>query len=454
MSTRTSPVLTSVIATMVLVASFFAPTVGALDASLAVFAEAEHDNNAKRERDNERSDVATSIGLDLGATHDGQRLLLDGAYTGEYTEYKNGVQENETLVIGATRALMKIVPGIFEWSLAHQRENSVSNLAIEDSADNRETSDILSTGPNFIARLSKVDYLSLTLAHTEFNFSGAENPAVPDSDADGDRQSGSLNWSHRLSPLSSINVGYSQSQTGYDANQPDLDAQQYHVSYNSTLANGRYQILAGGNSSKRDGGRRVSGPMFQVSWLRNIDAQTIDIAASHQLTDSSLSLGIDVPEFDFSGGGSNFANADQADVDQLDSFDVVDTIEHTTARIGYRRPVCDRCQLGLDYGYDNKEFDQRGDRDTETHRVGARFTLRMSRVLTTSLATGYRTVDFSNAADQRKDEGYRARWDLRWNATEQLQLIAATTWTERKSNIDSNEYEALAGSLVARYVVF
>lgn len=424
----------------------------ALDYTLNAFTEVEYDDNAARFAINERSELRTAVGADLGVQHESQQTLVDLAYSVEYSDYDSNRLEDNTLFIGSGNLLWRPSPDRFEWSLHHDRRDRLSDLRERDIQDNRETREVVTTGPRFIAKLSKVDRVSLAVKYSDISFKGADNTAIAESDGDSERQLASLNWSHAVSNVTNFGVGYNFSTTEYDNDSPDLDVQQYFVTYASQLASGEYSIYLGGNSAKREGQSTVDGPLAQVNWLREFGEQSVSARFVHQISDSSVGIGIDgqaIQELNRAVETTNAINQDD-----FDSFDVIDTLEQTSANITYNNNgLCNVCRLRIGYGYDKKDFETLTTRNKENDAYSARFAYDVNSQLTTSVFVNYQPVEYKDAAVKRDDENYRSGIQATWSASERLSVLSTITYTERKSNLDENEFESLASMVSLNYRV-
>lgn len=423
---------------------------------------ADHSDNIERNtEDEQQEELETKIGTAILIEHQDERIDLNLNYNVELSNYKNDVVEHDTQFAGTTGIEWKILNDNIVWNFNHIVTEALANNRVPDTPDARETRNILTTGPRFTTKLSKVDSIALDLEYVslaqdraqanELNNDADDFAAARAEDIDSERYQGALTWSHALSQASSFNVSYGQSQTMLDQQdvngnaRPDFEFQRASVGYNVTLASGNYNVQIGGNRSKRENQNDyINGTFTSIGYTNDFGGRVLDIKAVRQLTDSSVGLGA-------------------ADADVTNSnFDVLDIVERTNITVGYRFDnICRGCSWQIQYAYDEEDFQNTDGQlaefvqDSEEHRIRNQLEYKINTKATANFILAYAEASFTE--DSRKDKSIGTAVRFTYRYTEKLDLRCGVSFDTRDTSRSGAEaglsldYDELSFNVLATY---
>ncbi|MDA8962886.1 hypothetical protein N9F42_01945 [Pseudomonadales bacterium] len=419
----------------------------ALDYSIDLLLGSEVTDNVDRLGDNQkREGIESYIGSDIGLTHNSEALNFAANYHLIYRDFKNGTLETNEEINGNSELLWEIIDSRLSWHINHDISEVLSNDLVADTVDNRETRQILSTGPTYTARMSAVDNIILSLDYTQLTQDNAFNEGPADrSDIDSERAQADIIWSHSLSSTSTLEVGYSHAETEFDNNSPDFNYQQLFAGYHTELASGNYGIRLGANRVERDLiDADQTGVFTAINYNRNFSSNIFSVDIVRQLADSSLGL--------------------ESDIDSLNtnSFDEIAVVERTRLDVSYEfQNLCRGCIAQLTYTYDNSDFENDelvlstdSTQDNKDNRISANLTYNINSRLSTRLLTSYLQTDFS--AFDRKDRITEVESQTDWQLSAKLALNFSLAYINRdtkNSPLGDIDYNASTIGISATYTI-
>ena len=443
----------------------------ALDYSADLALASQYESNAalgSSSNQNSQEDIGSTAALNIRAGQQTQRLSFDAGYNIAYTDYDKDSNEDRSEITGNSNLQVTLVNQRLLWNASHSSSETVADRNLENTADNRQRRQQFSTGPLLIVPLSKVDQLSLQANYSIVEFNDAENDDLnndPNTDADSQSYFASLNWSRRLSPLTSINAGYRYQENERDnagANSEDLtiDIQTYFVGLTRSLRALEYGIQIGGNRSERDddlgnssnssnNSSSNNGFFFQAQASYTSGDQTIGATASRQQTDSSTGLG----NF-FSGISSSASSSPSTDL-SLENFRIADTVETTILNLSYSASrFCNRCNYGLSYNFIENDYQNElslSDRDDRVSQINLNYSYRINRRLSLDIAGRYEHTEFLGTGAEDEETG--GTLGLRWQAMRKLDISITGGYEQRDGGDNPNYYNSY-GSLRLTYNLF
>jgi hypothetical protein len=419
----------------------------ALDYSIDLLLGGEATDNINRLPDNQKRDgIESYIGARIGLTHESEAINFDADYRLTYRDFKNDRLKTNDEINGSSELLWEIIDNRLNWHVDHDISEVLSNDLVPDTVDNKETRQIVSTGPTYIARLSSVDDITVALDYTQLTQGNASNESPADrSNIDSERAEAELIWSHSLSNTSKFEVGYANAETEFDNNSPDFKYQQLFVGYNTELASGNYGFRLGSNRAERSLiNEEQTGVFTAINYNRNYSGNIFSIDIVRQLADSSIGLDSDIDGFN------------------TNNFDEIAVVERTRVDISYQfQNLCRGCIAQLTYTFDNSDFENDElvlstdtTQDNKDNRISANITYNINSKLSTRLLTSYLQTDFS--AFDRQDKITEIESQTDWQLTAKLSLNFYLSYIHRDTKntpLGDIDYNASTVGLSASYTL-
>lgn len=391
----------------------------------------------------EQSDTKSFVSLDLGWYRASEALESDVMYRSEVAHYDNDTTRDNTVIEGHGEVTWRALPDRIHLVGRHDRSEQIQDTRNPDIRNNNQLRDILSVGPDFIARMSPVDDLILTGRLTQVRYDDAEREDIPQTrNGDSERAMGGLTWAHRLSPTDTLSANYRYEDTEFDDAASDFSFEQLYGTYAVELRTSGYSLSLGANRSERSDGTDSDGFYAQATGFFEVGSHRLDLTAVNQLTDSSIGL-----------GGTDLVDQDYRPEDG--NFNVVDVVERTSLRVGWRYTgLCERCTLALDASYDEQDFETEP-RDQEAAGVGGSLGYRLTPTMTASIRARASTTEYPQDAQGsgRTDDITEYGATLDWRLSRSLSARFWLTSNERESDAGGQGYEELFGGASVSYAL-
>lgn len=377
-----------------------APTVNAQEFNLSVSAGASHSDNIGRTNEDEQSESMADLGLQLGVDDQVGRLQAVVGADLLYRTYLDNTYDDS--FIGGLNGTVTywFAPERFSWVVEDNFGQTFIDPQAVETPDNRQYTNFLSTGPNFLIGLGSRTDLSLQGRWSDASFE--------DSDADNQRLSGTIGLIRHLSARSSVSLNGTVSRIEYE--EPTLfsnyDSQSAYLGFSSTGARTTLNLQAG-YTAMHDFGDTQDGPLFSLAISRQLsERSTLSLNAGTSFTDSAQAFrrdqdidGVDV------GNDSAIVTGDpfQADYATL-AWDVQ----------GTRNTF----ELSADWRQDDHEREETANRNS----IGAHATLsrRLNPVLTLALDGAWSHSEFEESDNEFDD--WSAGVSLNWNFARNFSL--------------------------------
>ncbi|MGI9286193.1 MAG: hypothetical protein ACR2P1_12465 [Pseudomonadales bacterium] len=428
-------------------------TTHALESHVDLVGGVEYSDNANQNRNDGSSEIEERVGVGLTILENLPNLYVDGQYTASAVNYGRDTSSNQTVVVGRSSLVWTPLPNRFSWSLDHQIEDSRRDSRQNDIPDNRETRNIVNTGPLFSLGISPVDVLSAGVTYSIVRFEDSE-------DSDSDRITGQLSWNHQLNATRSLGttVQYADVKFDNDANditdndidglidngtndltdngEDDLEIYSAFFTFATQLPNGQYNLQLGGNRVERSTGDDNDGVYFVLAYDNIFRGNPISITASRRLSDSSLGSGINAA----SGIGSRANDT---------NFDVADVVEITRVALSYSMfQFCQGCELGTELSYNKLDYDTEP-RDEDSIRLTTRFRYALNNHWGVIGGLDYEHVEFTN--NDAKDNNSSVTLGSDYQFSERFVVTLLATHERRDGNEDDREF---TGNRVTLSVVY
>jgi hypothetical protein len=342
----------------------------------------------------ERSVLAPQAGLGLTYISSRDWLKSDVAAAMNYTAYPTGLyiagQATPNPWFGAANLALTgiIVPDRFTWNVTDSYGLTPVNLARSDSPYNRQSTNIVQTGPSVQIPLG---------VRNELQFSGSwfHSSFGDTSQADGTGEQANASIVHRTSPNTSVSLGVSGSRIEYPASQSidDFNIRSAYLGWNRVQGRGEIQLQLGESELRRRGLEQKS-PVARVTFKRRTSATgKLSLSVGREFSSSGLAFQQNQTFFGVNRGLTNLQTTTapfRSDFGLLSwevglrwpiSFqasyirqayvsDPLLNVRLFAVNAAIGRVLTPRLLIRVRAEYDNKQFDVQGIR-TDDRRVGA-----------------------------------------------------------------------------------
>ena len=408
----------AVLATLPLLVVSGTPRAATLDYQLT--AGGGHSDNISRVPVDQESENIASAGLQFSLDQRSSRLYADMVGNFAYYDYLDNTFDDEVLGNFAGQARFAFVPERFEWLLADNFGQVLSDPFMPATPDNRENINYLTTGPDVLFALGSQTRLRLAARYSMTTYE--------DSDFDSDSALAEIELSRVLSSASSIGfVGRAQ-QIEYDERQlnADYDQSEAFLRYSAEGARTFLTADAGYTRIKRDAtGNSDSGPLFRLDVTRRLTASTT----------ASLSLARE-----FSSGGTDFASNQSGQSISLETAPGRQTVEPFTRESAglswtFSR---NRTSLSLSGAWDDHTYDNQPELDQTLTSGMIAVRREISPVMSLVVDGGY----LRSAFDQPGGDYTEASGGLTfsWRLSGRVSLNATYDYVDRNSDLAAGGY--------------
>ena len=285
----------------------------AVEMELSAGGAVEYSSNALRTDINQGSDTEQAAIVRFDLEEAGESVTANMNYSAEKRRYIQEKSDDQTVLEGITALEWRVLPYRLSLLADHDIRDEVADNRSPNTPDNRTKQQVVSVGAQFQARPSQVDNLFLLLRRGSVHFdelSGNDNL----------RRQATLSWQHLLTQDSSINIGSSVSDIGYDNDQiTDYQSQSLFVGGETLLMHGDLSFRLGISKIKRDDLEDIDGNTYRLAWTQTLGSAPFHwgIYYAEELTDSSIGLIGDGFLPPAGGSGSNFEEIDILEIQRL-----------------------------------------------------------------------------------------------------------------------------------------
>ncbi len=389
----------------------------AADVAYAMSYTGDYTNNFRLETENDDDEFTNNYRLGFTVDQEGASVEASIDAWANYQQYTKDERGNETQGYLDLTSVWHARPGTFDWHLRNRfRQVPVDDAEI-DVPDNRQNSNTLSTGPDFIFRVTPADTIRLESRYVNYYFE--------DTERDSQGHSTSLRWIRALSARSSssINATYSGTDFDNDMLSPDFERIDAYWAGEFTRNDNTLSINLGVTSLDREGDAEdVDGFMGSLAATRALSSRsTLSFDVSSEYSDTGRANAGDVPAF-FDG----------------------DIFYRTDASLILRRDNPEGFGFGLRAHGADIDFEDLG-RDREIYGGSVDVTRRISNRLNVNARVNYTETDFSDATRTDKDWDANIVFNFQW--TRATVVFLGGNWRERDSDDPFDTYDE-AGAIV------
>ena len=365
------------------------PSAGAesrkVDTELAIRVGVGYSDNVERDSTDGVETAFGTIGLAADLEKEYRLLLLNLSSNLDYIEYEETGIDSEP--IGSLDALLMftLAQDLLSWSFEDSYGSIRTSFTEPSRPGNRETVNVFSTGPTLTLPLSDRSRL---FADYRYDVSSYEESSRNDSYSHNIR----LQISRGIASGALIGLEVAGRQVGYeDPSVPDPEIIESSLSYTKRLAKGNLDLNIGWNEvSLGDQFKDTAGLLYRLSWSHDITSRTnFSLTARQEFSDASEL---------FQAGRLDNINIDRG-VDVATAPDPLERQEASLS-ISSRR---DRMNYSLSLSYSQDNYEQSQELDSETQRVSAAISRRISNRSRLGLSAQYEERDFDNS-DRRDND--------------------------------------------------
>lgn len=342
----------------------------------------------------------------------------------EFRQYTQDTYDNEAMFGLDGAVTWTISPQRFTFTLEDRFTQTPASSTLAVTPGNRQDTNVLSLGPNFIFRPTRVDRAELGGRYSNTYYEVA--------DTDSDRLWGYARWIHQVSPLTQVSVNYEPSYVDYrsDTLNPDYERQDIFLNGRTQRFGTDLSLDVGRILIERDAARDVEGTLLRARLARQMTPRSsFEIIASDDYSDAGretllanpllqiIPSPTEINTTDFVGGG-------------LFAAQQVDAAYVYTRYYGINR--VNLYWRELDFESDQLMLDQR--------IAGVFFDLGYdhSGALSPSIFGNYSEITYHNVPREDKDYGLGARVIYRLHRSFSVGL--ETLISERDSNLPSFDF--------------
>lgn len=379
-----------------------------------------YSDNIRRVPVNEESEGIASAGLQFSLDQRSSRLTADLVGNFAYNDYLDDTFDDEVIGNFAGQARFAFVPERFEWLLADNFGQVLSDPFLPATPENRENINYLTTGPDLLFAFGSQMQLRLAGRYSMTTYE--------DSEVDSDSTLGEIELSRALSSASSIGLVGRMQSIEFNERQLNADYDQSEAFVNYSVEGSRtlLTVQAGYTTIERDAsGGSDSGPLFRLNMTRRLTAAT--------------TAGLYVAR-EFSSAGSDFASTQSGQAIGLDTAPGRQTVEPFTRESAglnwsFRH---NRTDLSLSGSWEDRTYDNQPSLDETLTSGRVEVRREMSPVMSLILDGGY----VRSAFEQGDGDYTEASGGLTfsWRLSSRVSLNATYDHFDRNSDRPTGDY--------------
>lgn len=249
--------------------------------SLSFSAGASYSDNIRRDSANEVSDTSAQAGLKLNLIQEKRRVSANVAADLEYLTYLDNTYDDELRGGLDGTVNFAFVPDRLSWTVQDNLFQSFIDPGQVDTADNRQATNYLTTGPNISLPLGSRTDLGIEARWSDVSYETSK--------LDSQRYSGAVRLSRLLGENTSLSLNGTAERVEYQES-PPLSNYDGQSAYIMLVAQGGKTDLTvrGGYTAIHDYGDTTDGFLGEVSITRIVSARsTLTLDAGTDLSDAA-----------------------------------------------------------------------------------------------------------------------------------------------------------------------
>lgn len=374
-------------------------------------------DNARRTAQDKITERQDRVNLNIGADYQGSVSKIDADYRVSWNNFSKKTQENDTTMEGQGAIRLGKSGFPLGLDLSHSQRQTLDQQQ-DDLLENQDQRQISQARPYINLRASKRDNIFISGNYTDVRYRDAKNQNSTSTGS-------SLVWQHRVTPIDSVGLGVSESDSNFESrNGNGYTYQSAWVNYSSQLRHLSYSLYFGQNKYITDGLKANSRPTYNIDITTDALAQRLNINLSQRFTDTSRG----------NGNGNSLSLGTPSNSNQE-----VDIYELRSGQVTWSvQPFCNVCGFNLSGRYE-RELYETTDQDSLSTQLQASFSYRIKPK--TEISIRLRGQDYEYDTDSSKDyrqtgAGIRINRSLAYDLT----LIFDFRFDERNFQDSSRNY--------------
>jgi len=259
----------------------------ALQANYQLSYQGEYSSNAKKSGATTTNaqgvaDYLSTFRGELGLKEAQGRFRYDVTSAMELRHYANGTYKPDAVLMLDATSNWLISPRRFEWAFENYLGESQIRIQNANTPDNRQFTNTFVTGPSVTLRFGKTDNMVLNARFSD-DYEEITNNAAQ-------RASGSLEWQHRISLLSSVSATISSTDVRYKdvlATGGDSKTLDAFVGFQTQQARSTFSLDLGESQGESDRRGSTSNALGRLAWAYQMSGSSqFSLSAAQELTDS------------------------------------------------------------------------------------------------------------------------------------------------------------------------
>ena len=232
----------------------------------------------------------------LGLAERSSVLTLRGSANIEHRDYVNDTFEDGVYGTVGAAANWIVVPQRLNWSLENYFSQTIIDARTADTPANRQNSNVLATGPDFIFRINPLNTLELSARLSNYYYEVT--------DANNNRLQGDLRWIYRLTPRTDLSLNY-QTVTVHFLNESgniNFVRDELFVRGRTRPSRSEYTVDLGTSIVYAVGADPIAGALLRLGWRRELNPRAnVTASAGMEYSDHDRDY---LSEGGASGGGT------------------------------------------------------------------------------------------------------------------------------------------------------
>lgn len=255
---------------------------------------ADYSNNIGLAPTDEQDELIHVLDSNFILSQESRELDARAAARATYRDYQKNTFADQTTLGLDSEVTWKPLPESFQWVATDVYTQVAASPTLADTPANRLNTNVFSTGPDVFWRPDPVNTVQLGARYGSNTFSGTDNASLAD-DADNTRRTGTIAWSYRYSPVTTLSIGHSTesvrfSNPGIGTNF-DFRTNQTTAGLVSQRETNTFALDAGETRLKRTGQPEIHGKLGRLSWKRQLSSDSaFSIIAARSLSDTAGQL--------------------------------------------------------------------------------------------------------------------------------------------------------------------
>lgn len=244
----------------------------------------EYSDNIQRVPSNPQSEWINSVLAGVAYRNNGPAVVANVLAQAQYRDYKNDIYRDESLYDLDASVLWWISPQRFNWLLLDRYAQLARSISSPDTPDNRIDSNVLSTGPEYLARFGQVNTLVLGGRYGNASYS--------DATLDNNRYSAYARWQYAANSQMTYSINNEVERVIYDDDQySDLWRYDLFVRLDMRAARALFQIDLGTTRIDREQTGESDGYLGRLTWTQRLTSgSSAGIALAGEYLDAGTVL--------------------------------------------------------------------------------------------------------------------------------------------------------------------